>query len=60
MLLIIVLKFHNRKMEVKRMAEILPNPARMKAPMTIKIVWTKSVQMTAESPPATVKMQAMA
>ena len=37
----------------------LPNPDRMKAPMTMRMVCTKSVQMTADRPPATVKRQAM-
>ena len=32
---------------------------RMKAPITMRMVWTKSVQMTADSPPPIVKIAAM-
>ena len=35
-------------------------PHKINAPNNIRIVWTKSVQMTADSPPTTVNTLAMA
>ena len=37
----------------------LPRTERTMAPMIMRMVWMKSVQMTADRPPATVKRQAM-
>ena len=39
---------------------MLPRAARTMAPMIMRTVWMKSVQMTAASPPATVNKQAIA